>query len=380
MIQDSNKSTLTFKKKLLSRRFKYGLKTNLSYTETKNHHIHQVQHKIISGQYKLASRSCPVCTKSDFTVIAEIDRHSIPKSSVLCTYCGLMQTNPVPRDSDFKDYYENHYRYIYGKFRRSSLEDHIENFNKNLRVGRGPLIYQLVTQQLELKRARILDIGCGTGSMVKIFTDHGHDCLGIDYDNDFLEYGISIGLNLRNCSIESLIHDEPFDLIIMAQSLEHDPNPNRTLEIVSKLLKRNGHLFVTVPDVRYVTMPESRYRRIRNLFGSISFPHVFVFSLQSLMNLLGKHLFEIKTLTDHEHGNSLGDGHLAVLCSKNNNRGFDLISDYEEVKDLLFSIEKTRYFVITYWYDEFREHSYNIRLKLGLTSLSTKMFKSHPPH
>jgi 2-polyprenyl-3-methyl-5-hydroxy-6-metoxy-1,4-benzoquinol methylase len=274
-------------KKLLSKRFRYSPSPNFTMNETERVYATIFRNKLINEEYNYIERPCPVCDLSEFLVIGEKDRCGLPVFTVLCKVCGLWQTNPRPRDIDYRDFYQNYFRYIWGKEKRKITKEVFHNCNVSNQ-------YEFIMKENpDLKEgSKILDFGCGAGSLVYKFSKEGYDCIGIDDDGDYLEYGKSIGLNLLNCSLGDLDCSKKYALIIMNHSLEHLSNPNQYLKIIYEMLEDSGRLYVEVPSVR-----SARFGT--DLMHAITFPHIFGFTLQSLVNLLGKQGFSLYV---HEGG------------------------------------------------------------------------------
>jgi len=343
-------------RKLLSRRFRYSPIANYIMNETQRVHVTAFRNKIINGEFKYIERSCPVCDLSEFLVIGEKDRCGFPVFTVLCKVCGLWQTNPRLEDIGYKSFYQNHYRYIWGGKRKASKE----GFYK----GRANSQYEfIIKSNLDLKESsKILDIGCGSGSLVYKFSKGGYDCIGIDYDDYNFEYGKSIGLNLLNCSLGDLDYSKKYALVTMSHSLEHLNNPNQYLNIIYEMLEDNGYLFIEVPSIQNRSFGT-------DLMHSITFPHVFGFTLQSLSNLLGKERF---SLYIHEGGT--GGRHLSAIFQKSKKQ-ISFISDFQNTETFLRSIERNRFFKIDYMYKKAKFHSYGFRSKVGLSHLSSWLGK-----
>ena len=93
---------------------------------------------------------------------------------------------------------------------------------------------------------RVLDVGCGQGELGHLLKQKGHYVFGIDYYppkfelSDFLQADISQGL-------PSTIPGK-FDAIILADVLEHMPEPQRILEQVKEHLAPGGSVLVSLPN------------------------------------------------------------------------------------------------------------------------------------
>jgi SAM-dependent methyltransferase len=86
--------------------------------------------------------------------------------------------------------------------------------------------YQIVPHILQLTKSdSVLDIGCGTGTWLKIFEDHGvHDFLGVDgsyVDRDMLK--ISDKKFLAHDLTKTLALGRKFDLVVSLEVAEHIP-------------------------------------------------------------------------------------------------------------------------------------------------------------
>ena len=343
-------------KKLLSKRFRYSPSPNFTMNETERVHATIFRNKIVNGEFEYIERSCPVCDLSEFLVIGEKDRCGFPVFTALCKVCGLCQTNPRPRDIGYQDYYQNHFRYIWGNERKASKE-----VFHNWSVSKQYEFIMKYSQGLK-KSSKILDIGCGCGTLVYKFSKEGYDCTGIDYDDYNLEYGRSIGLNLLNCSLGDLEHSKKYALVIMNHSFEHVNNPNQYLRIIYEMLEDNGYLFIEVPCIQ-----NSCYGT--DIMHSILFSHIFNFTLQSLSNLLGKESF---SLCAHE-GVTYGS-HLCAIFRKSKKQTH-FISDFQKTETFLRSIERNRFFCIGYMYKKTKFHTYKFRSKIGLACLSSRLRK-----
>ncbi|RCK53096.1 hypothetical protein TH44_02480 [Thalassospira xiamenensis] len=100
----------------------------------------------------------------------------------------------------------------------------------------------------------ILDIGCGSGYAVTRFLAKGQDkILGVDMFPPNIEYANSkfSDDNLTFSCIDArelLLDKKEFDVIVLADILEHLSSPQDILDTAMDLLAPNGRVVITVPN------------------------------------------------------------------------------------------------------------------------------------
>ena len=161
--------------------------------------------------------------------------------------------------------YENHY---YGRLSRR--------------------LYNKVALKIEkFKNEFILDLGCGTGFFLEILKDYKSKLYGADISPMMIKYaqqrvGNSVELKVANC--ENLPwEDSAFDIIVCILSFHHYPNPDKSLDEMKRVLKKNGH--ITIAEMWY----PAPLRYLTNLYMKSSFNRtgdVKVYSKYEWMNML----------------------------------------------------------------------------------------------
>jgi SAM-dependent methyltransferase len=142
----------------------------------------------------------------------------------------------------------------------------------------------LETHQLLSKSSvplRVLEIGTGAGGALLPFMQRGDQTLGIDFDEDFLNFGRKFGLNLQVSGVDSLNTLGKFDLVILKDVLEHLPSPRETLLQVRECLSDHGLCFVQVPGLQALGYLGYRY----DLRRYLQVAHVCHYTSESLSYL-----------------------------------------------------------------------------------------------
>jgi len=160
-------------------------------------------------------------------------------------------------------------------------------------------IMPIIKEQISLnKNTRVLEVGCGFGGNLLPFINLGCQVTGVDIlkssiDRAKKELNIEQHSNLE--LITSDIYDitsfhQKFDVIIMKDTLEHIPNQDIFLELLSSFLKKNGVIFQGFPPWHnpfgghqqmckskvlsrlpwFHILPRILYKKILKLFGESS--------------------------------------------------------------------------------------------------------------
>ena len=101
-----------------------------------------------------------------------------------------------------------------------------------------------------LKKLKILDIGCGGGLLCEPLSRLGGIMTGIDASNNNIKvaklHSKEMNLNIEyiHCPPENLNFKNEFDVILNMEVVEHVSDTNLFIKNCSKLIKKNGIMFV----------------------------------------------------------------------------------------------------------------------------------------
>jgi 2-polyprenyl-3-methyl-5-hydroxy-6-metoxy-1,4-benzoquinol methylase len=107
------------------------------------------------------------------------------------------------------------------------------------------------------QKPRILDLGCGNGSLSYLIAQQGYEVIGVEESKS----GFKIArLSFPDCHfIQASIYDLPytelensFDIVISAEVIEHLLYPRELVRAAKKCLKQDGRLILTTPSHGYL--------------------------------------------------------------------------------------------------------------------------------
>jgi len=159
-----------------------------------------------------------------------------------------------------------------------------------------------IINSLKLNRANILDIGCYDGTLLSLIKNKKNNLYGLDASDYAVEKcrrkKIKIKQFFLNGQEKIPFKSSFFDLIIVGEIIEHIYDTDFFLEEISRLLKPNGYLLISTPNIA------SLGRRLLLLLGisplieispnqKNSSGHIRYFTFQTLRKLLEEHKFSV---------------------------------------------------------------------------------------
>lgn len=184
-----------------------------------------------------------------------------PFTYMECGACGCLQNISVPNDLS-KYYGNNYYSVISDVLKRRPVYDRIKQIRTKTYLTRKGSLGTLLLKKFGVpglpswvvragmhQESQILEVGCGTGSLLLSLRSEGFSNLtGAD---PFIETDIDYGRGLR--ILKSYIPEIPgrYDFIVLEHAFEHIPKPHETLEALRSLLEPNGTLIISIPLASY---------------------------------------------------------------------------------------------------------------------------------
>lgn len=139
----------------------------------------------------------------------------------------------------------------------------------------------LITKQ----KGKMLDTACGTGYYIERLQEN--ECFGMDISKKMTQRCKE--KNLNNICIgtyENIPYkDYCFDVILCISAFQHSQNPQKTLNEMSRVLKRNGEIILTFSNW---TSFRSIIHLLRKLYGRRSYERRYtVFTLKKMFEVAG---------------------------------------------------------------------------------------------
>ena len=203
---------------------------------------------------------------------------------VKCRFCGLIYLagGPTAAESgslDFKEYYGD----------PVTLHSRIFDFIMNI------FMFMRAKKIEKIKPGgAILDAGCGNGRFLKNMNSRGWKCYGIDISAHDVEIaGAEPGIKVFCQDMNDIeLPEKFFDAVTFWHSFEHMREPSRILKMARGLLKDDGILFISVPNIGSF---EAKIC-LRKWFGLELPRHIFQYSPKTLSGLLEKNGFGVVSL------------------------------------------------------------------------------------
>lgn len=207
-----------------------------------------------------------------------------------CLNCGLLQTIPVPDAEQLKQLYETYYNF--GGEKGTSYTKSREVFFSSFLYRFWMALDGDISFYSRKGGGRLLDIGCNEGRGLAIYQRNGFDTEGLELNEKAAQNARKAGFSVHTQTLEEFQPEEPFDIVVLSNVLEHAPDPKEMLENVSRVLKPGGQIWISCPNSQ---------SWLRKLFGRswinwhVPF-HLFHFSGKTLSQLLQRSGFKIREL------------------------------------------------------------------------------------
>jgi len=206
-----------------------------------------------------------------------------------CPNCGAIQMDPMLSDEELAKYYSS-----YSDDEKVDLSE-----RKGSRFPRLRKIYHWLTGDVDPRDfikvhegGRVLDYGCGHAGYLTDFHNRGIDIVGADIAEYAVKACQSAGYNVHK--VEDFSHipfeDEAFDIVYLMQVFEHLRDPHGFMKELSRILKKDGELYLAVPNSASIWRKIFRSNWVSGWFAPF---HLVHYNIEVMKVVAEKHGFEV---------------------------------------------------------------------------------------
>ena len=175
------------------------------------------------GEEIIMNDLCPVCNLKT-KVFAKFKNQVINK----CTNCGFGFTKNLSAHL--------------GQYHRDDVYILEEKLFENIFLKRIKKILKFK------KKGSVLEVGCSSGLMLKLFKDCGFLVLGVEISRKAAEAAMKKDIEVLTKPFEEIGFKSKFDVIIFNHTLEHLADPFLAIKKASSLLNKEGLLYIDLPN------------------------------------------------------------------------------------------------------------------------------------
>ena len=221
--------------------------------------------------------ACPLCGARDDEPRLACEGFSFSR----CRRCGMVYQNPRPDFEALRRRYGTQY------FDYERAND--ENFFNLMRLGMADVRFEEEARAIRAPRT-FLDVGCATGMLVAWMRDRGWDARGVDVCRESAEYGMrERGVRIHVGTLEEArFAPGSFAVVHFSHLVEHLADPRAFLAEVRRVLRDDGIVLVTTPNIDGL-----QARLFGSRWRSAIADHVALFSKRTLRQLLAESGFSV---------------------------------------------------------------------------------------
>jgi len=239
------------------------------------------------SENEVIERDCPLCGNKDYLNIYK-ERGSLGIQR--CKKCDLIYTSPMVKDSE-KTYWGDENKYYEEArlvFKDLSKHHRDPNYLEDLKI------IEAIKPE-----GNFLDIGTNMGFFLRHTRGKKWNVFGIEPSPVLSEMARKyFGLNVKTAYLEEArFLDDFFDVVTMTDVFEHIKEPKKMLEDIKRVLKKDGILFIKVPNGNF-SLLKLRLAKIANKLEGYdifdSYEHLVHYTNKTLEKILKEGGFRVR--------------------------------------------------------------------------------------
>ena len=230
--------------------------------------------------------NCPICNSKKNKRKYKIEKFII----IECPKCGLIRMDHDFSFNKVKELYKKQYFnnpvFSVGYIDYAATERSLRlNFLKRAKR---------ISRSVGETQITLLDVGTSTGYFISECSKFGINAEGIELSEEAVDFARSkLKLTVFKSALEDFRGKKQYDVISAWDVIEHSSDPNKFLKKVDSLLSKNGKFFFTTGDVQSLCSRISGKKW--HLFNLPD--HLFFYSKETIIKLLEKNNFIVKSIT-----------------------------------------------------------------------------------
>lgn len=223
---------------------------------------------------------CNICDSKNTSFFRKVECLSPKRGDftlVKCNNCGLIYVNPRPSKDEMYEFYP------FWPGEKVFFHPDINIYTRQ----RTKL--NLLKKYINNKTGEVLDVGTGSGEFLELMKNKGWRVFGVEYAKTTSAYAReNLHLNvLTKDLLETNFQSSYFDLVTLWDSLEHLYSPKETLIEINRILKDDGLLVVSIPNIDNLAA-----MMFKNFWYTNVPRHLYQFSPKAIKLLLKKANFK----------------------------------------------------------------------------------------
>ncbi|MBX9791593.1 MAG: methyltransferase domain-containing protein [Pirellulales bacterium] len=192
---------------------------------------------------QLIEVACPLCDGATARPERKVNGYAL----VRCRACGMVYVNPQLDAEGLLEQYASREAPL-------ALKRHYARVTTPARIAEYDAMLAAI-ERFAPARGRMLEIGCGAGYFLARAQARGWQVTGLDAAPWVAEAAAERGLaDVRVATLaEAGLDSASFDVVVMAQVLEHLPRPREVLVDARRVLRPGALFYANVPNYR--TLP-----------------------------------------------------------------------------------------------------------------------------